>query len=454
MNEIEDPDDINSMNEHIDDLNYLERFNKALFQRPGSRAFSVPSYFPFASINHYTSSNLLKQRTNSKKVLQPDSSFSRIKTAKMNGQKSVIISNDDTQNNGDLSNIVSSSNFLISKIKSNSQKTIGYSIDNQLNPIDKDKKEFFNEINAEYLEINDKYGEFDSDDDDVMTDSESKNKDNNNNYNNDDDDDSSENKLKINNSKNSKIFPNISSHNLKLSLNRFKSLEGDKLSFEDEDDDDDDNNYELKKIIENDKTYGSFNEYKLRFLGSVKGMDNFRSFLNEETGAGGRYLKFWLECEFYRDSMQDYDEIETMATRNRLFRDINTKYVFSISKKMHEKISENYLNKTHLTYNIFDAIQYDFLRRLRSYWTPRFILHRLRSRGKDCGAYPMPPLTPIYDRQSTIYKAALGIPSESNESIIAQYIASYSMTNIVELKNINQNHKKYSRIQYNNNFEF
>ena len=40
------------------DLQLLEKFNKVLFQRPGSRALSVPSYFPFASINFSTNSNL------------------------------------------------------------------------------------------------------------------------------------------------------------------------------------------------------------------------------------------------------------------------------------------------------------------------------------------------------------------------------------------------------------
>ena len=48
------------------DLPYLEKFNKVLFQRPGSRALSVPSYFPFASINHYTSSNLFNKSSDSR----------------------------------------------------------------------------------------------------------------------------------------------------------------------------------------------------------------------------------------------------------------------------------------------------------------------------------------------------------------------------------------------------
>lgn len=40
------------------DLPLLEKFNRVLFQRPGSRALSVPSYFPFASVNFSASSNL------------------------------------------------------------------------------------------------------------------------------------------------------------------------------------------------------------------------------------------------------------------------------------------------------------------------------------------------------------------------------------------------------------
>lgn len=58
------------------DLPYLERFNRALFQRPGSRALSVPSYFPFASIGHYNSSNLFNKASNSNKK--------RIATSKSN----------------------------------------------------------------------------------------------------------------------------------------------------------------------------------------------------------------------------------------------------------------------------------------------------------------------------------------------------------------------------------
>jgi len=91
-----------------------------------------------------------------------------------------------------------------------------------------------------------------------------------------------------------------------------------------------------------------------------------------------------------------------MATRNRLFRDINEKYVFAFSKKMHQKISKNYLENSTLNHNIFDSIQYDILRRIRAYWVPRFILNKLKAVGKDYGySYPLPPITPLLSRQST-----------------------------------------------------
>ena len=41
------------------------------------------------------------------------------------------------------------------------------------------------------------------------------------------------------------------------------------------------------------------------------------------------------------------------------------------------------------------------MRRLRSYWVPRYILNKLKNSGKNYGNYPLPPLTPEYSRQST-----------------------------------------------------
>jgi len=157
---------------------------------------------------------------------------------------------------------------------------------------------------------------------------------------------------------------------------------------------------EEEDLADNEGLHASINQYKLKFLGSVRGMLEFKEFL--KATSGNKLIQFWLDCEFYRDSMQDYDQIENMATRNRLFRDINEKYVFAFSKKMHQKISKNYLESSTLNHTIFDNIQYDILRRIRAYWVPRFILSKLKAVGKDYGyTYPLPPITPLFSRQST-----------------------------------------------------
>lgn len=176
----------------------------------------------------------------------------------------------------------------------------------------------------------------------------------------------------------------------------------DNLSFCEEDLPNDD-------LVENTNLHASINQYKLKFLGSVNGMREFIQFLRNTSGF--RLLKFWLDCEFYRDSMQDYDQIDNMATRNRLFRDINEKYVFAFAKKMHEKVSKNYFAGHGLNHSLFDRIQYDVLRRLRSYWVPRFVLNKLKQKGKNYGTNPLPPLTPDYSRQSTYLSAP---PSRKN----------------------------------------
>ena len=90
-------------------------------------------------------------------------------------------------------------------------------------------------------------------------------------------------------------------------------LEGN-LSFADDDED-----FEAgDENMESEKLHASINQYKQKFLGSHNGMCELKEFLKNTNGY--KLVKFWLDCEFYRDSMQDYDEIENMATRNRLFR--------------------------------------------------------------------------------------------------------------------------------------
>ena len=162
------------------------------------------------------------------------------------------------------------------KSQGSDKKTIGFNLketyqtkeNNNNNP--NTNKEFFNELNASFDHENDDQNDEDQyDDEDYINEAES------------------------------------AGDKMQLKID-------DNLSFiEDEDDATD-------VYVDYEKLHASINQYKFKFLGSVSGMEEFKEFLKNTIGY--RLIRFWLDCEFYRDSMQDYDQIENMATRNRLFR--------------------------------------------------------------------------------------------------------------------------------------
>lgn len=47
-------------------------------------------------------------------------------------------------------------------------------------------------------------------------------------------------------------------------------------------------------------------------------MEGFKDFLSDT--AGIHLLNFWLDCEYFKDAMENFDEIINMDIRNRLFR--------------------------------------------------------------------------------------------------------------------------------------
>ena len=161
---------------------------------------------------------------------------------------------------------------------SDSKKTIGFNLKENYQTKENNNnrpntnKEYFNELNTS----------FDNDNEDQTE----------NQYEDDDDDEDQEEDYE-------------SGDKMQLKID-------DNLSFiEDEDD-------ATEAYADYEKIHASINQYKLKFLGSVLGMQEFKEFLRNTVGY--RLIRFWLDCEFYRDSMQDYDQIENMATRNRLFR--------------------------------------------------------------------------------------------------------------------------------------
>ncbi|CAF1199278.1 unnamed protein product [Rotaria magnacalcarata] len=122
----------------------------------------------------------------------------------------------------------------------------------------------------------------------------------------------------------------------------------------------------------------SSSQLKYKYLGSFQGMQSFVRFLQTTKGGYDLY-RFWMDCEFFKDTMLGLDQVENVAARTRLFRDLNDgKYHLPFMRHLQNKIRRAYSDSSGiLTHDVFLQVQYDVLRRLRMYWSARFIIHRL-----------------------------------------------------------------------------
>lgn len=107
-------------------------------------------------------------------------------------------------------------------------------------------------------------------------------------------------------------------------------------------------------------------------------MQAFVQFLRTTKGGYDLY-RFWMDCEFFKDTMAGLDQIENVVARTRLFRDLNDgKYHLPFMRHLQNKIRCAYSETAGvLTHDVFLQVQYDVLRRLRIYWSARFIIHQL-----------------------------------------------------------------------------
>ncbi|KAK2187817.1 hypothetical protein NP493_153g02003 [Ridgeia piscesae] len=128
------------------------------------------------------------------------------------------------------------------------------------------------------------------------------------------------------------------------------------------------------KQLEN-KHKMSLQQMKEQILGSVKGMQDLVKFLRGT--AGGHLYEFWLDCELFQDEMVELDEHDHMAMRNSLFRDIQDKYNLQLTSDAKRQITQATSNAG-LGHTVFIRTQYDVLRRIRAYWVMRFLLHKER----------------------------------------------------------------------------
>ncbi|XP_067943114.1 regulator of G-protein signaling 22-like [Watersipora subatra] len=117
----------------------------------------------------------------------------------------------------------------------------------------------------------------------------------------------------------------------------------------------------------------SLQQMKERIFSSRAGMAELTEFLADTNGMD--LFNFWIDCETFKDTMADHDEIMKMASRNQLFRDIQDKYKLSLTADARAQIQKA-ASSYQLSHTVFIRTQYDVLRRLRTYWLPRFILHK------------------------------------------------------------------------------
>ncbi|XP_029448746.1 uncharacterized protein LOC115086687 isoform X2 [Rhinatrema bivittatum] len=140
----------------------------------------------------------------------------------------------------------------------------------------------------------------------------------------------------------------------------------------------------------------SLQRLKEAALGTRAGMESFREFLQ---GTLGIYLlHFWIDCEDLRERtalLEANDGLqESQHLCAQLFRCIQDKYKFHLSSESQEQMRLAQEDPG-LTISALSRSQYGALRRLRSYWVPRFLIHQQRTwcirEGLDPGSVMKTP---------------------------------------------------------------
>lgn len=142
------------------------------------------------------------------------------------------------------------------------------------------------------------------------------------------------------------------------------------VAFDEDDLDEAQTEADVKNITS--KHQMSIEELKREVLGSLQGMELFKTFLEDKSGK--HLFHFWLDAERYKDSLESEPEDTLREQMTRLFREIQDKYKNFLTVDAKEQI-ERALYEGGLTQDLFARTQYDMLRRLRSYWIPRFLVH-------------------------------------------------------------------------------
>ncbi|KYO43411.1 hypothetical protein Y1Q_0013482 [Alligator mississippiensis] len=127
---------------------------------------------------------------------------------------------------------------------------------------------------------------------------------------------------------------------------------------------------------------GSFRDSALQrlkedILGTRAGMDTFQEFLQGTLGI--HLFHFWIDCEHAKERAQCLEASDAQLLYTDLFRSIQDKYKLDLPPASQEQIYEAQ-HGAGQTSAAISRSQYDALRRLRSYWVPRFLIHHERAK--------------------------------------------------------------------------
>ncbi|CAJ0930252.1 unnamed protein product, partial [Ranitomeya imitator] len=110
-----------------------------------------------------------------------------------------------------------------------------------------------------------------------------------------------------------------------------------------------------------------------------EGLGRFEHFLQDTQGI--HIFHFWMDCEAFKEKSVDLEVSHSPEDARQLcvhlFRSLQNKYRSCLSLESEEQIRQCQQSRG-ASYHALRRPQYDALRRLRSYWIPRFLIHRQR----------------------------------------------------------------------------
>ncbi|KAF7261891.1 hypothetical protein EG68_00759 [Paragonimus skrjabini miyazakii] len=148
-------------------------------------------------------------------------------------------------------------------------------------------------------------------------------------------------------------------------------------------------NLRRKMELLEERQHIPFQRLKEILLSSQEGMQDFISYLLPTKGIN--LIDFWLDCETIYMDVENRPAAKRVRAKFSLLRELEDRYVLRLTSKArrHLEIAINTLSNYLLPCNsdpdavlaqklgelMFDRIQYDTLRHLRSYWLPCWLLH-------------------------------------------------------------------------------